>query len=110
MATKESSALDGVKKSLGKAADLTSLKIKLTQTQNKRKAAYQRLGELAYSKHRPRPDAVTEDIDNAIAAGAKDGMISMDQSILGLYREGKITKETALEFADNTEQMRRAIG
>ena len=49
-------------------------------------------------------------IDNAIAAGAQDGMISMDQSILGLYRKGVITKETALEYADNPEQLRRSIG
>ena len=49
-------------------------------------------------------------IDNAIAAGARDGMISMDQSILALYREGKISKETALEYADNPEQLRRSIG
>jgi len=49
-------------------------------------------------------------IDNAIAAGARDGMISMDQSILALYREGKISKETALEYADNPEQLRLSIG
>ena len=49
-------------------------------------------------------------IDNAIAAGAREGMITMDQSILGLYRSGCITLETALEYADNPEQLRRAIG
>jgi len=49
-------------------------------------------------------------IDNAIAAGAREGMISMDQSILNLYREGLITKETALEYADNPEQLRRSLG
>ena len=49
-------------------------------------------------------------IDNAIAAGAREGMISMDQSILALYRAGHITKETALEYADNPEQLRRSIG
>lgn len=49
-------------------------------------------------------------IDNAIAAGARDGMITMDQSIMALYREGHITKETALEYADNPETMRRSIG
>jgi hypothetical protein len=72
MAQNQSSALDGVKKSLGKAADLTSLKIKLRQIQLKRKAAYQRLGELAYTKHRPRPDEVTEDIENAISAAVAE--------------------------------------
>jgi twitching motility protein PilT len=49
-------------------------------------------------------------IDNAIAAGAREGMITMDQSILALYREGRITKETALEYADNPETMRRSLG
>jgi len=49
-------------------------------------------------------------IDNAIAAGAREGMISMDQSILGLYREGLITKETAMEYAGNPEQLRRSLG
>ncbi len=49
-------------------------------------------------------------ISGAIAAGANDGMISMDQSILELYKNGKITKETALSYADNPEQMQRRIG
>ena len=50
-------------------------------------------------------------IDNAIAAGGRDeGMISMDQSILNLYKAGKITEETALNYADNPEQLRRRLG
>jgi twitching motility protein PilT len=48
-------------------------------------------------------------IDMAISSGAGEGMISMDQSILALYKEGKITKETALEYADNPEQMQRRL-
>ena len=48
-------------------------------------------------------------IDMAISSGAGEGMISMDQSILALYNEGKITKETALEYADNPEQMQRRL-
>ena len=48
-------------------------------------------------------------IDMAISSGAAEGMISMDQSILALYKEGKITKETALEYADNPEQMQRRL-
>ena len=47
----------------------------------------------------------------AIAAGGRDeGMISMDQSILNLYKAGKITEETALNYADNPEQLRRRLG
>lgn len=55
-------------------------------------------------------DSKTHQIDNAIAAGAAEGMISMDQSILTLYRDGQITRETALDYADNPEQMRRRLG
>ena len=46
----------------------------------------------------------------AIASGAADGMISMDQSVLKLYGEGRITRQTALAYADNPEQMLRRMG
>ena len=36
-------------------------------------------------------------------------MVSMDQSIQGLYRQGRISKEVALGFADKPEQMKRLI-
>ena len=49
-------------------------------------------------------------IDNAIAAGGREGMISMDQAIVALYRTGKISKETALLYADKPDQIRRLIG
>lgn len=49
-------------------------------------------------------------IDNVIATGAAEGMISMDQSILTLFQAGKITRQTALEHADNSEQMQRRLG
>ena len=49
-------------------------------------------------------------INNVIAAGGADGMRSMDQSILELYRAGRIRQETALEYAENPEQMRRRLG
>lgn len=68
MAEKQTSAMENVKKSLEHAADLTSLKIKLRKAQGKRKDAYARLGQLAYTKYRPRTTDVTEDIENAIAA------------------------------------------
>lgn len=55
-------------------------------------------------------DSKTHQINNAIATGAADGMISMDQSILNLYREGLITAETALDYCDDPEQMKRRIG
>ena len=54
-------------------------------------------------------DNKNHQIDNAIIAGKSEGMISMDQSILNLYREGMITKETALNYADHPEQMIRHL-
>jgi hypothetical protein len=88
---KQPSALDGVKKSLGKAADLTSLKIKLRQTENRRKAAYQHLGELSYSKYRPRTDEVTEDIENAITNTVKE-ITDLGQAITELELRIKLVK------------------
>ena len=55
-------------------------------------------------------DSKTHQIDNAIAAGGAEGMITMDQSLLNLYRAGKITAETALSCSDNAEQLRRRMG
>ena len=52
-------------------------------------------------------DSKSHQINNVIASGGKEGMITMDQSILNLYRSGKISKETALGFSDNPEQLLR---
>ena len=49
-------------------------------------------------------------IENSILAGHAQGMLSMDQSILALYREGRISKETAISYADHPEQMLRQLG
>lgn len=55
-------------------------------------------------------DNKTHQIDNAIAAGGGEGMVTMDQSILSLCRAGRISAETAVNSSDNPEQMRRRIG
>lgn len=55
-------------------------------------------------------DNKNHQIDNAIASGAAEGMFSMDQSILKLYNEGYITRDTALYYADNPDQLRRRLG
>lgn len=55
-------------------------------------------------------DSKNHQIDNAIATGRAEGMISMDQSILDLYHAGFITQETALSYADNPDQLRRRMG
>lgn len=55
-------------------------------------------------------DGKTYQIDNYIATGKQDGMISMDESIYTLFKEGKISKETAITYAVNTEIMEKKIG
>ena len=52
-------------------------------------------------------DNKNHQISNAITAGRSEGMIPMDFSLLQLYRENLITKETALSFATNPEQLQR---
>lgn len=51
----------------------------------------------------------THQIDNAISSGAANGMISMDQYLMKLYREGRITKDTVLQYADNPDQVKRSL-
>ena len=54
-------------------------------------------------------DSKTHQIDNAIAAGGAEGMMSMDQSLLALYRSRQITAETVLSYADNPDQLKRRM-
>ncbi len=51
----------------------------------------------------------TNQIDNVISSGAAEGMISMDQSILGLFRAGRISKETAVTYASDPDSMARRV-
>lgn len=51
----------------------------------------------------------TYQVDNELRTSGAEGMLAMDQSILNLYRSGKITRETALDYADNPDQMRRKM-
>ena len=55
-------------------------------------------------------DSRNYQIDTVIASGGSEGMISMDQSILALYRSGEITRVTALDHASNPEQLQRQLG
>jgi len=52
----------------------------------------------------------THQLPSTISSGANAGMLSMDQSILNLYNSGRITKETAIDYADNPDQLRRRLG
>lgn len=48
-------------------------------------------------------------LENSIIAGKEQGMLSMDESLLKLYKDGIITKETALLYAANPERMQKKI-
>ena len=54
-------------------------------------------------------DNKNHQIDNAIAAGGREGMVSMDRALADLVRGGKITRETALENTDRPEQLQRYL-
>ena len=54
-------------------------------------------------------DNKTHQLQNVIAAGSKEGMLTMDQSLLALWKAGRITAETALHYADNPEQLQRSL-
>lgn len=48
-------------------------------------------------------------IDGLIYSSANAQMISMDSSLLKLYKEGKITRDTALAYATNPEMLSRKL-
>lgn len=54
-------------------------------------------------------DCKNHQIQNAILSGRAEGMISMDQAITELYRDGFISREAACNYADNPEQMARLL-
>ena len=54
-------------------------------------------------------DSRVHQIDTVIQTSSAEGMIAMDESILRLFREKRITRETALYFASNPEQLQRKL-
>lgn len=48
-------------------------------------------------------------IEGLIQSSAKEDMISMDSSLLNLYKEGRITRDTALLFATNPDMLERKL-
>ena len=54
-------------------------------------------------------DNKSHQINNAIASGNREGMVTMDQAILELYQKGLITRETALNYADTPDLIRRQL-
>lgn len=55
-------------------------------------------------------DSRVHQIDQVIQTGSTEGMIGMDESILRLFKAGKISSETALRFAMSPEQMQKRLG
>jgi twitching motility protein PilT len=50
-------------------------------------------------------DNKNHQIENAIIAGRSEGMLTMDSSLLELYSKGIISKTTALNYANNPDQL-----
>jgi twitching motility protein PilT len=48
-------------------------------------------------------------INNAIATGAASGMVTMDNSLISLYKSGRISAETAVEHAVDPDGMRAKL-
>lgn len=46
-------------------------------------------------------------IDGMVYSANSDSMISMDAGLLKLYKEGRITKETAIAYASNPEMLKK---
>lgn len=55
-------------------------------------------------------DGKVHQIDSVIYASARDGMKSMDSSILELYKAGRITAATAMGYCMNQDAMKRNVG
>ena len=54
-------------------------------------------------------DCKTYQIENEMRTAETEKLFAMDQSILNLFRAGKITRETALDYADNPNQLQRRM-
>lgn len=55
-------------------------------------------------------DSRIHQIDSVIQTSAAEGMIGMDESILRLYKAGRITNETAMRCAMNPDQLQKKLG
>ena len=54
-------------------------------------------------------DNKTHQIDGIIYTSAKEDMISMDNSLLKLYKEKRISKEVALQYSTNPEMLKKKL-
>ena len=54
-------------------------------------------------------EAKIHQIDGVISTSAENGMVTMDNSLLRLFREGKISKEHAIMYSSNSELMEKKL-
>jgi len=54
-------------------------------------------------------DSKIHQIDAVIQSSSSEGMISMDGSIFDLYKDKRVSRETAMKYAYNVDQMDRRI-
>lgn len=54
-------------------------------------------------------DNKVHQIDGSIYSSAKPDMISMDNSLLALYQQGRISRDTALTYATNPEMLQKKL-
>ena len=54
-------------------------------------------------------DNKVHQIEGVISTSSQDQMRSMDQSLLELYKKGRITKDTALSYAMNPDMLKRRL-
>lgn len=52
----------------------------------------------------------THQLITVMQTNRRMGMITMDEAIIQLYQQGKITKETAMQFAQDQDTMRMKLG
>lgn len=51
----------------------------------------------------------TPQIEGIVYSSAKPDMISMDQSLISLFKEGKISRETAIQYSTNPEMIEKKL-
>lgn len=51
----------------------------------------------------------THMLENTIASARKDGMVTMDDALFELYKEGRITSSTAIAYSTNADRMQKRV-
>jgi len=76
--------------------------------QTRRWAAVEVLLATPLVKERVRNGEI-EDLKNIMAASNHHGMVTFDQCLFGMYKEGKITYDEAIRHADSANEVRLAV-